>query len=44
MNRGTVAQHCATMLPNVGIAHVLGIISVRANREYIAKNKGGWAR
>ena len=42
MNRGTVIQHCATMLPNVGIAYVLGMIFVWANREYIAENRGGW--
>ena len=41
MDRGTVTQHCAIMLPNVGITHVSGMISMRANREYIAENKGG---
>ena len=41
MDRGIVIQYCATMLPNVGRAYVLRIIFVRANREYIAKNKGG---
>ena len=43
MDRRTVTQHCATMLPNVEIAYVSGIIFMRVNREYIAENKGGWA-
>ena len=37
MDRGTVLQHRATMLPNVGIVYVLGIIFMRVNREYIAE-------
>ena len=43
MDKGTVLQHRATMLPNMGIAHVLEIIFVRVNREYITENRGGWA-
>ena len=41
MDKGNVLQHGATMLPNVGITHVSGIISVQVNGEYITKNKGG---
>ena len=44
MNRGTVTQHCATMLPNVGIAYVLRIISMRAIECILPRNKRGWAR
>ena len=37
-----IEEYRAKMLPNVGIAYVSGMISVRANREYIAENRGGW--
>ena len=39
-----IKEHRATMLPNVGIAYVPGIIFARVNRDYIAENKGGWVR
>ena len=42
MDKGTVLQHRATMLPNVGIAHVLGIMSVRAIKCILPRNRGGW--
>ena len=44
MDKGTVLQHRATVLPNVRIAHVSGIISVRVIKRILPKNKGGWAR
>ena len=43
MDRGTVSQHCSTMLPNVRIAHVSGMISVRATKRILPRNRGGWA-
>ena len=43
MDKGTVLQHCATILPNVGITYVLGIISVRAIKCILLRNRGGWA-
>ena len=43
MDKGTVLQHRATMLPNVGITYVLRIIFVRAIKCILPKNKGGWA-
>ena len=43
MDKGIVLQHRATVLPNVGIAHISGIISVRAIRRKLPRNKGGWA-
>ena len=43
MDRGTVTQHCATMLPNVGIAHVSGMISVRETERILPRNRGSWA-
>ena len=43
MDRGTVIQHCAIMLPNVGIAHVLGMIFVRVIERILPRNRGGWA-
>ena len=42
MDRGTVTQHCATILSNVGIAYVLGIIFVRVIECILPRNKGGW--
>ena len=43
MDKGTVLQHRTTVLPNVGIAHVSGIISVRAIKRILPRNRGGWA-
>ena len=42
MDKGTVRQHRATVLPNVGIAHVLGMIFVRVIKRILARNRGGW--
>ena len=42
MNKGIVLQHRVTVLPNVGIAHILGIISVRAIKRILPRDKGGW--
>ena len=39
MGRGTVTQHCAIVLPNVGIAHISGIISVRVIKRILPKIK-----
>ena len=41
MNRGTVPQHRATILSNMGITHISGIISVRATKSILPKNRGG---
>ena len=41
MDKGIVTQYYATILPNVGITHVLRIIFMQANKKYIAKNEGG---
>ena len=41
--KGTVLQYRATMLPNMGIAHVLRIIFVRVIKCILPRNKGGWA-
>ena len=43
MDKGTVLQHRATVLPNVGITHVSRIISVRPIKRILQRNKGGWA-
>ena len=43
MDKGPVLQHRATMLPNVEIAHVSGIISVRVIKHILPRNRGGWA-
>ena len=43
MIKGTVLQHRATVLPNVGITHVLRIISVRVIKRILPRNRGGWA-
>ena len=43
MDRGTVTQHCATILPNMGITHILGIIFVRVIKCILLRNRGGWA-
>ena len=43
MDKGIVLQHCATVLPNMGIAHISGIIFVRAIKRILPKNRGGWA-
>ena len=37
MDTGTVLQHRATVLPNIGIIYVLGIIFVRGDKAYIVK-------
>ena len=41
MDKGTVLQHRATMLPNEGIAHILRIICVRVIKRILPRNKGG---
>ena len=41
MDKGTVLQHRATVLPNMGITHVLRIISMRAIKRILPRNKGG---
>ena len=43
MDKGIVLQYRATMLPNVGITYVLGIIFVRVIKCILPRNKGGWA-
>ena len=43
MDKGTLLQHRATVLPNVGIPHVSGIIFVRVIKRILPRNKGGWA-
>ena len=43
MDTGTVLQHRATVLPNMGIAHISGIIFVRAIKRIWQRNRGGWA-
>ena len=43
MDKGTVLQHRATVLPNVGIIYVLGIIFVRVIKRILPRNRGGWA-
>ena len=40
--KGTVLQYRATVLPNVGIARVLGIIFVRVIKRILPRNRGGW--
>ena len=42
MDKGTVLQHRATVLPNVGIIHVLGIIFMQVIKRILPKNRGGW--
>ena len=42
MDKGTVLQHRATVLPNVGIAHVLRIIFVQVIKRILPRNRGGW--
>ena len=39
MDRGTMIQHCATILPNVGIAYVSGIIFMRSIERILPRNK-----
>ena len=43
MDKGTVLQHRATVLPNVGIVYVLGMIFVRVIKRILPRNRGGWA-
>ena len=43
MDKGTVLQHRATVLPNVGITYVSGMISVRVIKRILPRNKSGWA-
>ena len=43
MDRGIVIQHCATMLLNVGIVYILGIIFMRVIECILPRNRGGWA-
>ena len=39
-----IEEYRATMLPNVGIVYISGVISTRVYKEYIAEDKGGWIR
>ena len=41
MDKGMVMQHRATVLPNVGIVHISGMISVRAIKRILPRNRGG---
>ena len=41
MDKGIVLQHHATILPNVGITHILRIIFVRVIKCILPRNKGG---
>ena len=43
MDKGISLQHRAIVLPNVGIAYVSGIISVRAIKRILPRDRGGWA-
>ena len=43
MDKGTVLQHRATVLLNVGITYILGIIFMRAIKRILPRNRGGWA-
>ena len=43
MDKGIVLQYRATILPNVGIAYISGIIFMRIIKRILARNKGGWA-
>ena len=43
MDKGTVLQHRATMLLNVGITHILRMIFVRVIKRILPRNKSGWA-
>ena len=43
MDKGPILQHRATILPNVGIIHISGIISMRVIKRILPRNKGGWA-
>ena len=41
MDKGTVMQYRAKVLPNVGITYVLGIIFVRVIKRILPRNKSG---
>ena len=41
MDRETMTQHFATVLPNVGITHISRIIFMRATKRILPRNKGG---
>ena len=41
MNKGTVLQHRAIILPNVGIVYVLGILFIRVIECILPRNRGG---
>ena len=43
MDKETVLQHRATILPNVGITHISGIIFIRVIKRILPRNRGGWA-
>ena len=43
MDTGTVLQYRATVLPNMGIAYVLGMIFERVIKRILQRNRGGWA-
>ena len=42
MDKGIILEHRATVLPNVGIAYVSGIIFVRVIKRTLPRNRGGW--
>ena len=42
MDKGIVLQHRTTVLPNMGIANVLGMIFMRATKRILPRNRGGW--
>ena len=42
MDKGTVLQYRATVLPNVGIIYVLGMIFVRVIKRVLPRNRDGW--
>ena len=41
MDKGTVLQHRATILPNVGITYILGGVFMRVIKRILPRNKGG---
>ena len=43
MDKGTVLQHRATVLINLGITYVSGMIFVRVIKRILPRNRGGWA-
>ena len=43
MDKGIVLQPRVIVLPNVGIAYVLGMIFVWVIKRILPRNRGGWA-